>query len=568
MHRLVEGGFGGLRIEKITVNNFGKYDFKEVSLNKYDGSVVVVSGRNGAGKSTLFVESLAWCLFGDAWRGVSADDVIRDGMAECIVRLETDKGVIERKKRRGKGSVVYVNGNVVSDVDLRTLVRMSKDIFFNAVVFGSALSGFLFLEDSDKKEILADIAYGGVDVVLEKLNEKRLESQRELDSIRRRLESCRGEIESIKTLLEGCLKGLNNCKDVSGDLGAVDKELEQIRSSLEALDIEERRDRELWSSLQREYSSLSSQLSSLKGKIAFLESKKAEVEESMRKLEEENKCYVCHRPITSEEVAKLRDSLTCNITDELSMVLGKVRELQESINACNEKLRAVKERLDRYVAIREELRGRERSLLVLQKRLQQSVAERDRLLAEIRVYQSQLQRLNEGLGELTTKERDLALLVKACEFLSNAVKEYKAEIFSKVLGMFEVVGNDFLKSLTDRFSVELDYGVGGKKKVVERFLLKIKDFRREVSFSRLSGGEKRIVVLALNLAMNYILSKLYADDWNVLVFDEVFDGLDIVVREKVLNLLIDMAMHLKKTIVVISHEDYDPCVGVEVLKLS
>lgn len=51
-----------MRIEQITVSNFGSY--AEATLDLREVSAAVVVGINGAGKSTLVVDSVLWALFG------------------------------------------------------------------------------------------------------------------------------------------------------------------------------------------------------------------------------------------------------------------------------------------------------------------------------------------------------------------------------------------------------------------------------------------------------------------------------------------------------------------------
>lgn len=51
-----------MRIENITVSNFGSY--AEASVDLREVSAAVICGQNGAGKSTLFVDAPLWALFG------------------------------------------------------------------------------------------------------------------------------------------------------------------------------------------------------------------------------------------------------------------------------------------------------------------------------------------------------------------------------------------------------------------------------------------------------------------------------------------------------------------------
>lgn len=72
-----------MRIESISVHNFGSFTDAEVDLSAVNAAVV--TGQNGAGKSTLFIDAVRWCLFGKCRS--DTDGMIRLGATAMTVTV-------------------------------------------------------------------------------------------------------------------------------------------------------------------------------------------------------------------------------------------------------------------------------------------------------------------------------------------------------------------------------------------------------------------------------------------------------------------------------------------------
>lgn len=546
-----------MRIQKIRVENFGKYKEKEFEIE--DGKLYVVMGRNGVGKSTLFVESLGWCFYGDMWRGGQRDDVIRDGEEWCKVVISSDVGVIERYRERGKGSVVKVNGRVCGDVDVVNLIKLNKDMFFNSVVFGSAMSGFLFLSDGERREMLAEIVYKELDDVIVKLKEYKkdvnvsvVNKGKELEYVRMQLErvinklSSVGDGENVDELRCRIRKEESRFRELEKEKERLEKELAECLVDVERLmDSNER--------LEKVY----------RDKDKLLWGKKKELEnmiEKLKKIEKMSVCVSCGQEVSKEHKEVL-----------INRVLEDMKKLEEEVNGLDKEVGEIGEEL---LKVKRDIGELKRKEGVLKKKIDSVVSElfdvqdvinRNRMklvkvteIAKLRLEyeleKKDLEKVKEGLE----KELDeLKVEEQACGYWVDVFTRYKVELFDKVVDVLGVVANEILMKLSDgRFRVDVGMDVKGKKRVGEKFILDLYDGDNRVVYNRLSGGEKRLVVLGLNLALNYVLSRVYADDWNVMVFDEVFDALDVGVREKVTDLLLEMVQRTGKAIIVITHDEF------------
>lgn len=545
-------------IKRIVLENFGKW--KDYVVDFGDRSrLYVVSGRNGAGKSTIFVESLVWCFYGDSWRGMSSDGVIKDGVDKCRVVVEMDKGIISREKVRGRGNVVKVNGKLAGDRDLEGLVGLSKEAFFNAVVFGSALSGFMFLSEGDRREVLAEFIQRDVDMVVERLKVKKSEIDKEIKFVSREKDYLDGRLKEIEGRLEelridnGSFKEIEEKKSkLEESVGGLEKELKEL--------VEEK------DGCSKEVEKLRNELDRKRNEKMKIEVELVEVEERYRaeegkikRLKELDVCPVCFQKVGEEhkqEVEKEIDLLLEELNEKIKKLRGEKDEVVSDLKKLEENLSKLKELLNKLEKLVKEIYV----VLENEKGNLDRVLKEYNELSKVKVLHDELKRekdvVDKRLKELEKELSYKGLVVQACEWWIGRLTNFKREVFDRVLEDFEKVANEFLMRLNPRFGVKLDYGVGGKKKITEKFALKVLDDGKEVDFKRLSGGEKRIVTLALNLTLNYVLSSVYAEDWNLMVFDEVFDGLDSGVRERVTDLLLDMVKWSGKNIVVITHDDF------------
>ena len=80
----------------------------------------------------------------------------------------------------------------------------------------------------------------------------------------------------------------------------------------------------------------------------------------------------------------------------------------------------------------------------------------------------------------------------------------------------------------------------------------------ETDYNSLSSGEKRRVDIAISLALQDMVMTRFGDDINLLAYDELFESLDAVGSENVIELLRQKLKDVS-TIIVISHnEDLKP----------
>jgi exonuclease SbcC len=135
-----------MRLNRLVLTDFLSHEQTDLDLSAV--AQVVVTGPVGAGKSAL-IEALTWALYGEA-RGAVLDSVIRDGAAECAVRVEFATGahgvVVARTKSRGHDSTLAleVDGEPRTRHTLRE--TMAEVVRLVGLGYPAALAGPLMLQ--------------------------------------------------------------------------------------------------------------------------------------------------------------------------------------------------------------------------------------------------------------------------------------------------------------------------------------------------------------------------------------------------------------------------------------
>ncbi len=549
-----------MKIKKIELENFGKFDKWEWDIP--EKKVVVVTGKNGSGKSTAFVESLLWALYDSSWKDINADTVIGDDKDVCSATLVTDSGIIVKRKQRKASSSILWDGRQLTKEAYKEAIKISKDTFLNSVIFGGGLSGFLNLSEKDRKEVVAEYIYNSIDEIIAKLKDKVKEREKEKLLLNNEINGINNKVAVLQSKLK------ENSMDYSeGEIELLKKEIDKKKENIETInkmllnitnEIED-----LEQSKGKIFDSLLVLRNELKGliyKIASLENNISELQKQSNNINGLTICPVCLQEVSGEHKEKVAQEIEDRINgfyDELKEWQEKKEDIDNIIKDAelkvkriqdtqNEKREYYKKEMEGIASINKEIEGLSIKVAVMEK----SREIKNMLEKEIQELDVELKRLQDNIIIIEDK-------VNAGNWWVERLTEYKVEIFKKVLEKFSKVVNEFLIRLTNRFTVNLNYDVKGSKRISEKLELKILDKGREVELGRLSNGEKRLVTLALNLCFNYVSNLVFAKDWNIIVFDEVFDGLDTGVREKVIDLLLDIVDEMDKTIILITHDDFN-----------
>lgn len=542
-----------MKIEKIVVKGFCKYEDKKAWV--VEPGLVVVSGRNGAGKSTLYVESIAWALYGDTFREAKADEVINDNSKECYVKLITDVGVIKRVKEEGKGSIVYVDDVRVGDEKIVELVGLSKKMFFNSVAFGNGVSGFLSLNGYDKKQMLT-MTFSVIDEIIDKVKYKKAEVDFEKKGIERQIENLKEEISSFKEKLSIYVNIDDKIKKLKSRVIEYKKELEELNRKIDEKLSGVSFDNNYFDEIKK----LREKELKLKYEKAGFEAQKKDIISKYENLIKYDKCPTCDRIIDGKYKDNLRKEVkekTITIDEEIGDINTKLDKIEEKLKKLEKAVSDIERNRSKVMAEVNNLRRIEREKRRELDEINYELSRLENIRAEKIVLEKDIKKKEELFKELENKFRDKIVYLDGCSFWIRKLADYKMMMFDMIVGDFEPIANKFLFTLSNgRFSMKFDVGVKGQKRVSEVYNVKIYDKGKVVDFNRLSNGERRMLTLGVNMCFQYLMTRYFAKDWNIVVFDEVFDGLDRTVRERVVDLLLDFVKETGKCVVVITHDDF------------
>lgn len=533
---------------KLLMHNFMVY--KKQTVNLYEQGVVRLEGRNlddpgaesnMAGKSTI-VEAIVWCLFGRTIRGLKADEIIGISGSASLVSLGFDSNDARfkciryrRNEHHGNRLRILQDGRELSSRHesatqerLEQILGFDYSTFVNSVAFGG-VKPFASLTDAEQKKVLESfLHFEQVDRALAKTRAKLVQVDENISALRLEIEGQQNLIRELKAQIDSSSEVEKNIQEERTTVKQELNTLGDIRPCLKPLQRKQR----FSYSLQEKKSKLSGQRESLQEKLAELQTKLQSRSSLIGQ-----KCPVCGRIVTGQTLgATIR-----HLRTEKTEVGKRISSLQTTISQIQRRLKAVSQEVER-------LQERQRNFEDVTRR-KASLRERLGSLAQIvplsrsleykysRAVSDSLimQRKKAGLEQ---KQRDLrfwetgfgnkgikAMIVrKALPWLNQTLGEYAEKIFGESVAL-KFAASKVLKSGKDRELFHIEYG------------------KAAGYVGESSGGRKRVdIAILLTMAK---LSRVC----NLLLVDEILDGLDAAGREQVLEILAT----LRGTVLCISH---------------
>jgi len=494
---------------------------------------------------------------------------------------------------------------------IESILGMDKISFANSIIFGQGhsknLKRFSEMGDAEKKatmekvlniEVFAKAHEIAKRVLHDLIHDERVASK----DLRQHLER-KEELEEIIVKYESAVANRESeirekRKNLEGEIAKVFEKISQVEKKLSEMpalenvsDIQERIDQcdELESSEKLKRDKLTkgyrerrdefvSRRGMISGTVASLKTKMGALSDG--KDVGEN-CEYCGSVITIENIDDHKDYLEFEMKDHLRSVIsldGKIESLLSSYEG-------KKEKIDATVSTARGLYKQFTSQLVSQSKIE---AEKAAFNSRIESDQDQIKLLQRQLGEIgqsnggeiwknlleefTQELKDCKKKIKKCD--SNrktkaaeidyvqfwvdgfSRKGIRSFMLDKVVPFINERLNHYLTILTDggitaRFSTVKQLSSGEYR---EDFNLEIVNKKAADTYEGNSGGEKRRVDLAVALAFNDFISSRSGKRFNILLLDEVFEGVDAEGLYYVIKVLEDLARR-KSSVFVITHRD-------------
>jgi DNA repair exonuclease SbcCD ATPase subunit len=604
-----------MELREISAKDFGP--FKEFTLPLHKQGLVWISGQNqdtkaaksnGSGKSSIF-KALTWCLWGESIDKENGDKVIRNGSKEAIVKVSLGDGwVVERTRRKGSPRLALLQPDGQSwkaagkDVQekINELVGLDFKAFKNTVLYGqndSLRFANPTTRDSDRKDMLhcilrTEMLKGCSEYVREEAKGLRLKLstiQGDINNTKARLEEqnideikdAMARAERAKKILIEDLKQQAQkekeaaaAENVDVDLDVLNGELSKARKEVAKGDVADKKAAEF----QAKIEVLRGKISALRSEASKLETIVAQKDEQLEQLKG-SKCPVCNSPLAKGGAGHEHKSKLINEREEASAQGASV------VQECS-KLLVDKEKLSQAEA--EQI-----ALTVAASRAHKRIASIQDEIAEAKAINERVARHIEKAREAIQRARDEAATVNPyVEMLDKAqsrikaynddlakLRKHEGEVVSDLAhiefwvrgfsgqGLPSFILDSVMPYITERANHYLETLSDGDIKInfdTQRELKSSKgEYKDEIEISweiegleesyPASGGQLKKIEIATDLALMDLVATREGAHVDILMLDEVLDGLDDEGRTRVLQLLHELRSK-RGSIFVISHE--------------
>jgi len=557
-----------IRFTKMKINNFRKHEILELVFNS---GITLIRGKNGAGKSSIF-EALLWILFNDTVRGDPIENVMRFGASVVsgfvyFTDTETNSNYIITRIRRKKGSnevIISKDGKEQKFTNtnkankrIEEILGVNKSLFKRIVYLDQYGTDYFTSEtDAEKKEFLENLIdiefFDNMEIFYkDKISDAGLKKQ----EIERLLSSVELDISVVNQKIEYLQDELDymNKHKFSSDML---KDLEEERSkAIKTKDeiipkIEEK---------AKEIEKIEKELS----KIEVLDNTKLPMSEAeyerKKELLKKRKCMYCGQNISEELAEKMKHKL-----ERYEEIIQKRIERDEKIKRkqkeYNEKLDNLKHEHFALFSKKEELIEK---IEFLDEKIKEVKKDVERQTKRKREIEEEFKENKQFLEKLESKRKTGEKFIEKSEFVLAFLgflkdvfskKGIRSVFFVRYIKKLEENVNRILKTLLPDTEVLIDVELKESKFGLKRILhLKFNRENNELNYFSFSGGERKRIDIAFILAMQRLAERIGRFSCNVLIFDEIFDGLD---EEGMQTVKTFLETYAKETIFIISHSNY------------
>lgn len=566
---------------KLQVRDFGPLGKVEIELRgqglvliKGDNCDTTAADSNGSGKSHIF-KAIAWALYGDSLDGEKTDEVIRKGQKSALVAVDwiDDDGnnydVVRSRTKAQTALELHINGEDKSGIvlkdtqaEIQRLLGMDFQAFTNTVLYGQGdIHHFAdpATKDPERKAVL-----------------KRLLKLEALDAALKAVKVKASNAEALKTRLSNSLPVWEAKRDAINP-AAWDAKIALLTSRTADLAKKTAKKPRL-EGIKTQIESVLAGYEGTKKQIADGEARartfdreaaneranattarnSASAARSRLALFKDGKCPTC-----GNDAASIAAELA-NLTAEVQQAEVKERQAMErsrlkAIEATQQSagIRALRAE----IADETDWRTRLTNTKVELSGIDQSVAQAKTVEADIKREQAQKAAAEASLktieGELASIRKQLAVAtedVNHCQFWVRGFgnQGMPSFIMDTITPEFQERTNEYLAILTDG-DITVQFDTESKLKGGEaRDKFSIEALGSDIS-GRPSTGQQKKINIAADLGLMQLAASRERSGIDLLLLDEILDGLDASGKARVVDLL----MELRKTrssIFVISHD--------------
>ncbi len=521
-----------VNFKSVKIEGFLSVGNAEIDLN--NRNVILVEGKNlsgsslasnGSGKSCIF-EAIYWVLTGKTIRGTR--EVINryhKGFAfvKLLMEVNNDEFVLSRYREHpehGNNLIIHKNGEDISGTGVKKseqilnneLPFLTEDLIGSVIILGQGLPAkFTNYDPAGRKEILEVLSgnLGIIDGIKEILTNYKNSLSSNISDKNIEVGKLESVIDLRKKDVEEMKKTQVQSKESVDDLKLKLTDLQgKYEVALKELEGEEGRLQKVKEASQKASLMLNRAESKLKDEVKNMK----EFKNNLLSLNSD-KCPTCGQSISDDSfIEKTRKKLE----DDLKHGNNRKLELEEDIGAVKINIDLFDNKCSKLTTLIHEKNSLTTSLkydiIDVEGKLKNSVD----YTQKIQEYEKEI---TEADAQLYTMSAELNEIVREEEIISYVLREVSRSFRGFLLG--NVI--NYLNTVLKEISMAL-YGKDALKLVLEDNKVEISYESRD--YSSLSGGEQRRADLAMQFALRGLLVNTTGFSSNVLVVDEILDGLD------------------------------------------
>lgn len=603
-----------MKWKKISINNF--LSIKEAELELDNRGLILVEGKNltnsaflsnGSGKSTL-MDSIVYALYDTTSKGIRADDVVNNkAKKDTSVILEGEQDGVKyrieryRKHTKHKNTVkFFIDEKDVSEKSVRDtnktierIIGIDYNTFINSIMFsqGAGAGRFAIATDREKKEILENLVNLSIYAEAQEIaKEKVKQKQNEIDEAYRNEERMEWELENLTERDEEDEKNYSHTRDmmkqemdnisvwteqmakyVQNEFPKVEVLRTEVDKLRETIDNQAGPDTDdISKQLNEEYAILQRKSNDLRNEERIKEEQVA----NYKKIQSDTHCPICGTELDNTHREK-----------EMLSIREKVKEHLINIQRIGQELTTIQNTYDETLAKHNEFQKQRNEIHSQMNSIRNTIQEKEN---SIRNYESELQRQKNAIDnsqdtlsklnkvpkpvprdkerkdidkKIKTNKEQILGFEKEKNILEDAVKVYsntgvKSHVLDLITPFLNERANTYLNKLTGS-DIEIVFSTQTTNKsgdVTDKFDIQVMNSTGGTTYQANSEGEKKRIDLAISLAIQDLVLSKSNMSTNFVVYDEVFDALDAIGSENVVDLLRER-LNTVGSIFVITHSE-------------
>ena len=557
---------------------------------------------NGSGKSSIF-EAIVWCLTGSTMRGnKNIVNVNSDGGTLVQLEFECDdksyKLIRSKDHHEYKTNLkIYVDGEDISGKGIRDsekllveyLSDLTPSLIGSVIILGQGLPNrFTHNSPSGRKDVLEKLCKSDFMIVdlKDRINHRRLQ----LNSLLREQED---SIVRNQTKLSVSIESLGKCKaelmDLQNDFNFDGKitscelsrneyvyDLEKDSAEYSAL--ESQRDiktnisndlvAEKYAALAQVTAVYQPQIDALKERLSAIKLKRDAARAELHRIQNiTDVCPTCgqkllevHKPDTTDIENSISEYNAEILSIELEQqnIMGESSSKQEEVSnmfsdkqsACNTELTDIKSSMSRLegniICARDKIRQLDYEIETLRYRRDTHSESLQRVQSEIKSTQDVIDMCESEIENSKTLVADYNNRLDIISKFNTAVtRDFRGYLLTNVITFINETAKKYSRCIFETELIEF---------VLDGNNISISYNGKE--YEALSGGERQKVDLIVQFSIRDMLCKHTGFSTNLLVLDEIFDNLDDVGCNKVLDLISEKLVDISSIYIITHHNNY------------